>query len=327
MEERGEDREDGIWPHLLVHKNRDVAECLTLWGSAMTAKTVEQFKEILLDQVKPDPNQPRKSFDKDSLESLADSIKEHGVKQPILVRVEDAKSEPAEFIIIDGERRWRSARMAGLNKIPCFIENRETDRSFEVAMITNLQRKDLNPVEEGMAYKRLRKECGYSVSRIAELSGRSMATVNTRLALLGFEPKIQEMFASGVLSPVYQVVEALKLLPNERRVEIAQRFVARKTTIAGMSRACAMIANGIDHRQRRVYVNDSDVAAVALAGDEESHIIRQLGMAGRNVNWKEIVEAAKYVCNECPLRAGASRGECAGCAAIQLLRVLVKKKE
>lgn len=290
---------------------------------------MNKLKQMALDVIHPNPAQPRKSFDEESLASLAASIAEYGVRDPIKVK---ADSDGLSYAIVDGERRWRASRMAGKTHIPAIIEDDLDDSQieFQVALIANLQRKDLNPVEEGNAYKRLRMT-GMSIQEIVDLSGRSVTTVRNLLEIAEFPEEIQGFIAGGVLGSTYYTVSAIKSLPEDRRIELARRFVARRSTEATIKRTCQMINSGAVKTQRKArkeapaMVANDDVAAICFAGDEAQHIIRGHGMAGDNLAWATLIRAVEVACNKrCPLRDGASERDCNGCQLIVMFRELVE---
>lgn len=151
--------------------------------------------ELKIIDVEPNSNQPRRSFDKEKLKELADSIAVHGVIQPILtVKVDD------RYRIIAGERRWRAAKLAGLKTIPAIVRDYDELKVFEVALIENLQREDLNPVEEAVGYKSLMDRFGLTQEGISERVGKSRSAVANALRLLSLPSDVIELIESGQLS-------------------------------------------------------------------------------------------------------------------------------
>lgn len=152
--------------------------------------------EVMLSQIEPNRDQPRKDFDEQALNELADSIKEHGLLQPILVR-----SKPTGgYEIIAGERRWRASRIAGLRTVPVVIKEMDEREAAEVALIENLQREDLNPVEESMGYRSLMVSYGLTQEQVAERMGKSRSAVANALRLLDLTPSETEQLKSGKIS-------------------------------------------------------------------------------------------------------------------------------
>lgn len=154
--------------------------------------------EILLplDKLRANPNQPRKTFEEESLKELADSIRAQGIIQPIIV--EDA--EDGTYTIVTGERRSRAARLAGLREVPVLIRNFSDENRLEVSIIENVQREDLNPIEEATAYKRLMELTGLSQDEVAAKVGKNRSTVANALRLLKLPPVMQKSLETGKIS-------------------------------------------------------------------------------------------------------------------------------
>ncbi|MBX3020471.1 MAG: ParB/RepB/Spo0J family partition protein [Bdellovibrionales bacterium] len=149
-----------------------------------------------IEKVNPNPNQPRQIFDKEPLQELADSIKEKGIIQPILVR----KTDDGEFEIIAGERRWRSAQMAGLKEVPALIKDTGEQEVLELALIENIQRENLNAIEEAEAYEFLIKKYNLTQNDLAQKVGKDRATVANMLRILQLQPGVRQMVSRGELS-------------------------------------------------------------------------------------------------------------------------------
>lgn len=176
---------------------------------------------IRLSEVEPNPDQPRKIFDTEPLEALAESISQHGVIQPVVVRPKDGM-----YMIVTGERRWRAARMAGLSEIPVIIIEADDKKAAELALVENIQRKDLNPVEEARGYAALIDEFSYTQEEIAKKIGRSRSAVTNSLRLLDLPPKALDYLASGELSEGHAKV--LLSLKDSKKIENAAETVVSK---------------------------------------------------------------------------------------------------
>jgi len=150
---------------------------------------------VKITQIEPNREQPRKEFEKEALEELSDSIKQHGLIQPILVQ--DRKDH---YEIIAGERRWRAARLAGLKEVPVIIRNYSEQEIVEISLIENLQRKDLNPIEEAMAYKKLMTDFDLKQEEVAVKVSKSRSTITNSMRLLKLSNKVQELVIKGKLS-------------------------------------------------------------------------------------------------------------------------------
>lgn len=156
----------------------------------------DQLREINIDRILPNAHQPRKSFDEDALNELADSIREHGVIQPVVVSALD----DGFFQLIAGERRWRASQRAGILRIPAVVREAGEHVSLELALIENLQREDLNPIEEAQAYERLITEFGLTQEEVARRVGKNRATIANMLRLLRLPPEVQQWLRENRLS-------------------------------------------------------------------------------------------------------------------------------
>lgn len=144
--------------------------------------------EVAIDRIRPNPYQPRQEFNEDALDELAASIEQLGVIQPITVRALD---DDGQFEIISGERRLRAARRAGIDRLPAFIREATSEEMLEMALVENVQREELNPIEVALGYQRLMEECGLTQEAVAEKVSKSRATVSNFLRLLRLPPRIQ----------------------------------------------------------------------------------------------------------------------------------------
>ena len=214
-------------------------------------------RELAVDHLQPGKYQPRTRMDQDALKELAESIKTQGVIQPILVRpVADGKYE-----IIAGERRWRAARMAGLQAVPVVIRNIPDNQALAVALIENIQREDLNPLEEAQGIERLTNEFGLTHQSAAEALGRSRTAVTNLLRLLELAPPVRELLAEGKLDMGH--ARALLVLPALRQVELANEIAAKGMTVREVEkRVSELIARPKPRIPRTV---DRDVARLTEA--------------------------------------------------------------
>jgi ParB family transcriptional regulator, chromosome partitioning protein len=154
-----------------------------------------EYFQCPVDRIQPDPDQPRRKFDKDALDELVESIRGQGVIQPLIVR-----RQRDGYVLIAGERRWRAAQLAGLKEVPVVIKEATAKEAFEMALVENLQREDLNPIEEAEAYKRLIDEHGYTQTEVADRIGRDRSTVTNSLRLLGLPAEVRGMVLDGELT-------------------------------------------------------------------------------------------------------------------------------
>ncbi len=184
-------------------------------------------RNVPLDRISPNPDQPRMNFDESALAELAASIREHGVLQPVLVR---PNGEPHHYQLVAGERRWRAARAAGLAEIPALIEQLDDDTALEIGIIENLQREDLSPLEEAMIYDRMTSEHGYSVRRLAHKLGKDKGYIENRLRLAGAPTEIKQLVSlrKDTLSHAY---ELLKVDDPRKRRRLAEQVAAGELSL------------------------------------------------------------------------------------------------
>lgn len=186
-----------------------------------TQNQQSEVKMIKTSLVEPRKDQPRKNFDREQLQALANSISEHGVIQPIIV----VEGQNGYYSIIAGERRWRASKLAGLSEIPAIVRTYDELQIAEVALIENLQREDLNPIEEALGYKTLMERFSMTQDKVSERVGKSRSNIANMLRLLSLEDEIKEMLAQNELSMGH--ARALLSLPEgEKRVQAAKRIVS-----------------------------------------------------------------------------------------------------
>ena len=200
---------------------------------------VEQLREIDIDQILPNAQQPRKNFDEESLEELADSIRQHGVVQPIVVRALD----DGFFQLIAGERRWRASQRAGLTRIPAVIRQAGEHDTLEIALIENLQRQDLNPLEEAQAYERLIVEFGMTQDEVAGRVGKNRATVANMLRLLKLPAEVQQWLRDNKLSTGHAKA-LLSLSQPDAILDAARKVIQGSLSVRHAEMLVGRIAKG-----------------------------------------------------------------------------------
>lgn len=157
-------------------------------------------EEIPLDWIEPNPHQPRQNLQPDTLQELADSIREHGVIQPLIVTRSEGEGGGAPYRLIAGERRWAAAKLAGLEKVPVIVKEATPQQMLELALVENIQRADLNPLEEANAYRQLMDEFGLTQEQVADKVGKSRVAVANTVRLLRLPAPIKEALAEGKIS-------------------------------------------------------------------------------------------------------------------------------
>lgn len=207
-----------------------------LGDNFMDAQEEKERQYLPISQVESCSSQPRKQFDPDSLADLADSIRQHGILQPLMVR----KLQSGYYQIIAGERRWRAARMAGLTEVPAVVVEADDRKAMELAMIENLQREDLNPMEEAEGYRTLVEQYGLTQEQAARQVGKSRSAVANALRLLNLTPAVRTLVEDGKLSggharallpldPGLQENAAATVLKNDLSVRQTELLVKKLT--------------------------------------------------------------------------------------------------
>jgi len=191
----------------------------------VTKVNQQTIKELDLHQIKPNRFQPRQSFDKDKINELSLSIAKHGVLSPILVRETGAGG----YELIAGERRLRAAKKAGLKTLPCLIDSAEDQTSLELALIENLQREDLNPIEEARGYDRLKREFTLTQDNISEVTGKARSSVANSLRLLNLPQSIIDLLYSGDLEKGHAKI--LASMETKDAEDLAQKIVSLGMTV------------------------------------------------------------------------------------------------
>ena len=200
----------------------------------------EQISRLALDSITPNTYQPRSAIDESDLEGLAASIRETGLMQPIAVRrlAAGKSTGGAEYELIAGERRWRAAKLAGLDRIPTIVHDIDDRRSAEWAIIENVQREDLNPIDRGQAYANLAKRFGLTQAEIAARVGVNRSTVANLIRILELESEVRDLISSGDLSTGH--AKALLSMPaGAERIHVAREAVDRSQTVRALEAICS----------------------------------------------------------------------------------------
>jgi ParB family chromosome partitioning protein len=250
------------------------------------------YLEVDPDQVRPNPRQPRSVFDDDALAELADSIRQIGLLQPIVVRRVAAESTP--FELVAGERRWRAARLAGLERIPAIVRGTDDDALLRDALVENLHRVQLNPLEEAAAYAQLLADFGGTQEDLAQRLGRSRPQVANTLRLLNLPTGVQRRVAAGVLTAGH--ARALLALDDPASMEaLADRVVAEGLSVRSVEEIVAMGAP-TPARRKRTATNPEVSAVVAelaeLIGDHLDTRVRVEGVRTARSRGRVVIDVA-----------------------------------
>lgn len=205
-----------------------------------------------INEIEPNKEQPRKNFDEDALQELAESIKQFGVIQPIIVQ-----KKGKIHVIIAGERRWRAARLAGLKKVPVIIKDYSPKEIMEIALIENIQREDLNPIEEAMAFQNLIKEFNLKQDEVAERVSKSRVAVTNSMRLLKLDQRVQQMLIDGMLTSGHART-LLSIEDNELQYQVAMKVFDGKLSVRETEKLIKDLAK-VDAAKDEVAVTTSEV--------------------------------------------------------------------
>ncbi len=237
--------------------------------AALPEEIKNSMVELDIARVEPDRNQPRKTFDEDELEELAESIKEKGILIPLLVRPQEDY-----YQIIAGERRWRAARKAGLKKVPVIIRDDMTDQEVvEVQLIENIQRADLNPIDEALAYKRLIEDFGLKQDEVADRVSKSRTTITNSLRLLKLDERVQKMLIEDIISTGH----ARTLIPiedPEKQYEYAQKALDEKWSVRDAEKEVKKLLSSSPSKKTKRKLSD---ALSAVYADLENDLKNRFG--------------------------------------------------
>lgn len=233
------------------------------------------LKMLPLHRVEPNPEQPRQDFDQEELAALADSIRIHGVIQPLTVR----ETGEGYYQIIAGERRWRACRMAGLSEVPAVVIQADDRKAKELALIENLQRQDLNSVEEALGYQSLMDEFGLTQEETAQRVGKSRSAVANSLRLLGLEEKVLEMLRTGAITAGH--AKAILMLKSEKKqLEAAQKIANLGLSVRQAELLCKNMAREQPSKK------EPAVIQVDYVKECEKSLSKHLGRGVKIVNGK-----------------------------------------
>ena len=232
------------------------------------------YRTLPIYKVEPNPGQPRRDFDEEELQALADSIAEHGIIQPLTVR----EMTNGYYQIIAGERRWRAARIANLQEVPVVVIEADDRKAMELALIENLQRQDLNPVEEALGYRTLMEDFGLTQEEAAQKVGRSRPAVANSLRLLGLCDEVLEMLRQGKLTAGHARA-VLTLKSPKKQQQAAQKIAALGLSVRQAELLCSNMT-------REALPEKTITLAVDYVAECEKSLSKHLGRGVKIVNGK-----------------------------------------
>ena len=229
-------------------------------------------EKVLISSITPNKNQPRKLFDKYALEELSSSIKERGIIQPLIVR--NSNDQDSKYELIAGERRWQAAQMAGLHEVPVVVVEADNLKSLEFAIIENVQRKDLNSIEEAESYKNLIENFGYDQEKVAKFIGKSRSHISNSLRLLTLPQKIIEMIRNDKISQGHAKI----LIGIENSLLLAEKIVKKKLSVSQTKSLVRIIKSG---QAKKIALRNSNVIST------ENELSEKIGMRVHLINKKD----------------------------------------
>lgn len=234
-----------------------------LLDSTVVAEAGERVQEIPVDKIKPNPENPRKKFDRTAIEELAQTIKKHGLLQPILVQKKDD-----HYVVISGERRLRSLIHLGVSKAPCIVKELDRRKTLEVSLIENIQREQLDAIEEASVYKMLLADYSLTQEDLAEQVGKNRATVANRLRLLNLPDEVQAAIADGRLTEG-QARPLLSVKNSELQLKLFREITDRGLNARDIeARARVLSAGKEDKKNTKGKKSDANIRAVAQKVEE-----------------------------------------------------------
>lgn len=203
----------------------------------------QQYKNgkilIPLNEIKNDNNQPRKTFDGDKIAELTESIRAHGIIQPLILR----KSDDGFYIIVAGERRWRAAKMAGLKDVPAIVMEISEKSVLEISLIENIQRQDLNPIEEASAYKKLLSEFSLTQDDLSKRIGKSRTAITNTIRLMNLDERVQQYIIEGIITEGHGRT-LLGIKDKDLQYELSQKAIDERLSVRELERVVKRILDG-----------------------------------------------------------------------------------
>ena len=263
-------------------------EAQTETGSA----SAQPDSTVSIEKIHPNPNQPRTHFNETELEELSESIREHGVLQPLLVR-----KKGDEFEIIAGERRYQASKIAGLSELPVIIKDVDDQKMLELALIENLQRSDLNPIEEAKGYRQLIKASGMTQEALSKAVSKSRSAITNSLRLLDLPERVQELLFEGKLTAGH--ARAILAVPfEEQRIKLAEKVVADGLSVRATENLAPLFSVGETPKAPRPVTPQSYKKAARVLRQVFNTNVRVKSTRGKNkieIEFKDEDELARIL--------------------------------
>lgn len=274
----GEDVMDSAPANQLKEEHSEYKAGKEKTGKEVIVEKEEAGKEITLKltQIEPNTGQPRKDFNQEMIQELADSIRQYGVLQPLLVQ-----KKGDHYEIIAGERRWRAAKEAGLKEIPVVIREYTKQQTMEIALIENVQREDLNPIEEALAYQQLMQEFDLTQEEIAARVSKNRATITNSMRLLKLDKRVQEMLIQGMISSGHARA-LLTLDDGEQQYQIALKIASERLSVRDVEKLVKQLSK--PKKVKKVEEEERDLSFIFKDLEER---MKQIMGTKVNINKKD----------------------------------------
>ncbi|GIM28973.1 chromosome partitioning protein ParB [Clostridium polyendosporum] len=244
----------------------------------------EQKVLIPLNKIKTNENQPRKYFDNEKIAELSESIKQHGIIQPLILKKEDDV-----YMIIAGERRWRAAKQIGLKEVPAIIMDINDRELLEISLIENIQREDLNPIEEAIAYQRLLNDFQLTQGELSERIGKSRTTITNTMRLLNLDERVQNYIIEGILSEGHGRA-ILGLQDNSKQYEISQKVIDEGLSVRETEKFIKIINENKEEKKIKENNNQLDRYYNDIKDKLQGHLGTKVNISDRNNRGKIEIE-------------------------------------
>ena len=225
---------------------------------ALIPEEVEEVSDkglyISINKIKSDSDQPRKAFDSEKIVELAESIKTHGIIQPLILR----KESEDQYIIVAGERRWRAAKMAAIQEVPAIVMDLSDKDTLEISLIENIQRQDLNPIEEAMAYKKLINDFKITQEELSKRIGKSRVAIANTMRLMNLDTRVQEYLIEGIISEAHGRV-LLGIEDMDLQYQVAQQVIDEKWSVRYLEKLVKKMNENKDKAKEEVELDTVNV--------------------------------------------------------------------
>jgi len=262
----------------------------TIWGKLLRKPSQTDSRALLnlpVGSINPNPFQPRRSFNDEELQELTESIKTHGILQPLVVTM--SAGEKSEYILVVGERRLRAAQLAGLTEVPAILANYTDQELAEVALVENLQRKDLTPIEEAIAFKKLLEEYGLTQQELGARLGKSQSAIANKVRLLNLPPEVLDYISREIITERHGRV--LLKLPPELAKKVVEQVVKAGLSVKQTEALVEQLLTEKPSKERRVIRIFKDAR---LFRNSVLHLVKELQASGLAVKVTEEDQADSY---------------------------------